>query len=121
MKHILTIGILFILTIILCGCTETPETTKGDAQKIVGTWKGIQYFNNTAILSTYIFSSDTTYNITTLYGGETNTVNGIWEITENTCIITQGNHTITLDYLFSDNGNTLTFVDNGLAYNLIRQ
>lgn len=120
MKHLI-IGILFVLTIILCGCTETLETTQSDAQKIVGTWKGIQYFNNTAVLTTYIFSSDATYNITTLYGGEANSVNGTWEITENICIITQGNQTINLEYLFADSGNQLTFVDNGAAYTLIRQ
>ncbi len=121
MKHHLIIGLVLIMTIALCGCTET--TTQNDAQKIIGTWKGIQYYNTTAIMSTYVFSADNIYNITTTYAGETRTINGTWEIKENKFIFTQENQTTTMDYLFSDKGNALTFVfvDTGITLSFIKQ
>jgi ABC-type oligopeptide transport system substrate-binding subunit len=119
-KHIAIIGILLLLTVVvLAGCNETITTT--DADRLVGTWKGIDYFNTTAIMSTYTFLSDNTYNITTRYAGQVNTLEGTWELAENMLTVTSGNQTTSMDYLFSGDGKGLTIIDSGIVINLIKQ
>jgi len=119
-KQIVIIGIPFMLIVVaLCGCNET--VIKTDVDKTIGTWKGIQTYNNTAILSTYIFSSDKTYSVTATFSGQTNTLNGTWDIVDNKFVVSSEDQTNSMDYLFSDNGLALTFVDNGMPINLIKQ
>ena len=116
-KHLAIIGILLLLVVVvLAGCNETVTTT--DADRIIGTWKGIDYFNTTAIMSTYTFFPDNTYNITTRYVG---TSEGTWEVAENLLTVTSGNQTTSMDYLFSNDGKGLTIIDNGIVINLIKQ
>jgi len=119
MKQYVIIGLTLIMIVVFCGCTET--TTQTDAQKIVGVWKGIQYYNTTAIMSTYVFTADNLYAISTTFAGDTQTINGTWELNDNKFIFTQGNQTTTMDYLYADDGNAVTFVTNGVTLSLVRQ
>jgi uncharacterized protein (TIGR03066 family) len=117
---ILTIVVL-VAAVILAGCTETSTKKQTDEEKIVGLWKAIQSYNNTAFMSVYNLTTDKTYTVTTTYKGQTNTVNGTWKIENNKFVVTAGNATTALDYLFSDSGNAFAIIDNGIVVNLIRQ
>ena len=120
-KKLLIIGITLILTAtVLAGCNETPKTLT-DVDKIVGTWKGIQYYNQSAILYTYSLFDDKTYDSSATYAGETSNLSGTWDIINNKFVITTGNQTSTMDYMFSGNNDTLILVENGVPMTLVRQ
>lgn len=121
-KHLALLVLLLIFSVLLLsGCNETKVTVKTDAEKVIGTWKGIQYYNNTAIMSTYIFLSNNTFVFWSNYAGQTSTLTGIWEIINNSFIITSGDQLTIIDYLFSENDTVLTIIESGIATNLFKQ
>lgn len=108
MKKQLIIGIIVMLVCIgLSGCTNS---TISDEERIIGTWDVSMTSQGKNIREDrWEFSSDHTY--------ETISSNGTWKITNNKLILTyttQTQSTKTMDYVFSNNYNTITLTDTNI-------
>ena len=108
-KQLIIIGIIVILLSVgLSGCNE--NTSKSDEEKIIGTWDVSMTSQGKNIREDrWEFRSDHTY--------ETINSNGTWKITNNKLILsytTQTQSTKTMDYVFSNNYNTITLTDTNI-------
>jgi len=107
-KQIMIVGIIVILlTVGLSGCNNT---TISDEERIIGTWDVSMTSQGMNIREDrWEFHSDHTY--------ETARSNGTWKITNNKLILTyttQTQSTKTMDYVFSNNYNTITLTDTNI-------
>jgi hypothetical protein len=102
-KHLLklVIVVLFISVIWLSGCDEIGNPLSGDESKFIGTW----HSESDLDIYTMIFFSDGT--------GSFIGLSTLWELKDGKLvIITAGEEmTLTYDYSFSDDDNTLTVID----------
>jgi hypothetical protein len=107
-KQLIIIGIIVMLVCIgLSGCTNT---TISDEERLIGTWDVSMTSQGKNIREDrWEFRSDHTY--------ETISSNGTWKITNNKLILTyttQTQSTKTMDYVFSNNYNTITITDTDI-------
>jgi len=126
-KQLMIVGIIIILlSVSLSGCTNTNthnnNTLISDEEKLIGTWKYVTDY----YVITYYYHSDKTWDSTkTAFAGPTQVGKGTWKITDSRLflIITEPTQdSVTFDYVFSNNYNTITFTDEGgISYTYNRQ
>jgi hypothetical protein len=117
---ILTIVLLIFLIINICGCND--NTSDSDVEKIMGTWMFTYEFEDSNIIAIYYFLADEEFSITTSYKAEQFTVIGTWKILDNKLVINAEGATVTYDYRFLNNNQTLEITDeDGKSSELIRQ
>ena len=113
-KQLIIIGIvLLFLTVGLSGCEE--NSSNSDEEKIVGTWKGSDIFENSTRNITMIFLSNKTYQTLATHNGNIITGNGTWRIANKELFIDIIEPRISKskgEYYFSNNFNTLTIIDS---------
>ena len=105
-KQLVIIGIIVLLICIgLSGCTNT---TISDEERLIGIWDvSITYQGKNYLEDRWEFRSDYTY--------ESSRSNGTWKITNNKLILTYTTQsTKTMDYVFSNNYNTITITDTDI-------
>ena len=107
-KHLLVSGIAVLLICVgLSGCTDTV-TNIGLDSRFTGTWQEQQFH-----IGYFTFFSDGT--------GSMSGLSSIWDLKSGKLVITtvEGEYTLTYDYVFSNNDNTLTLTDVGLGTSMI--
>jgi uncharacterized lipoprotein NlpE involved in copper resistance len=109
-KQILLKSILIIFLIVsLCGCNN--NNSESDKNKITGTWIFNYEFEGSNITAKYDFLSDEAFSITTSYRDEQFTISGTWKILDNKLVINAEDATVTYDYSFLNNNQTLEITD----------
>ena len=117
---LLTIIILIFLITNLCGCNN--NNFESDKNKITGTWIFNYEFEGSNITAKYDFLSDEAFSITTSYKDEKFIVSGTWKILNHKLVINAEETTVTYDYSFLNNNQTLEITDiDGKTSELTRQ
>ena len=86
-----------------------------DEEKIVGTWRYTESYEGQTIVGVFSFLEDKSCEYSqALSGGTPQTFSGSWDIDGNSLVLSfEGVETETTDYVFSDDGETLTLTDSG--------
>ena len=86
-----------------------------DEEKIVGTWRYTESYEGQTIVGIFNFLEDKSCEYSqALSGGTPQTFSGSWDIDGNSLVLSfEGVETETTDYVFSDDGETLTLTDSG--------
>lgn len=92
-KFLLVIGFVFILIISTIGCIS-------DQDRFIGEWRDQDG-------DTHHFFSDGTFNSILHNFDESTTQSGMWEINDNKLVISTLGGTVTYNYSFSNNDNTI--------------
>jgi hypothetical protein len=108
-KQLIIIGIIVLLICVgLSGCTNNRIS---DEERLIDTWDVLMTAQGKNIREDrWEFHSDYTY--------VTISTNGTWKITDNKLILTyttQTQSTKTMDYVFSNNYNTVTLTDTDIS------
>ena len=98
-----------------------------DAGKFIGSWFGSHTSLDETINTTYTFLSDRTLNyssvwISPTYGKQYSNKTGTWQFTDGKLVLKISGDTVTGDYTFSNNDNTLTIdYSNGITVEFTKQ
>jgi hypothetical protein len=117
MKNQLIIGITVMLVCVgLSGCTNT---TISDEERLIGNWDvSATYQGKNISEEIWEFRSDHTFETSHKDDTEVKPVSsGTWKITNNRLILTfmgSTQSTKTMDYVFSNNYNTITLTDTDI-------
>jgi hypothetical protein len=92
--------VILLVCMVLSGCEQESNTLNPEKSKFVGTWQRTTQFGTITI----IFFSNGTY----AYGAIP--LNGTWDLKDGKLVsVPSGGVSITQDYTFSNNDNTLYF------------
>ncbi len=110
-KFIVVVIMILIFIVSLSGCIESNKSSKTDEDRIIGSWFISELVDGKTNTVTYIFLPDKTYKVIGSFDGLTENFTGTWKIEDNKLIVTIEGRTLTGDYQFSNNDNTLTITD----------
>jgi hypothetical protein len=128
-KQLILIGIIVIFNAIgligLSGCTKSNTQNNNltsDEEKLISNWRCVTDY----YVIKYEYRLDKTWDsTTTTFKEEPQIDQGTWKITDNKLFLNNSESTqdsITLDYIFSNNYNTITFTEkDGASYIYNRQ
>jgi hypothetical protein len=93
---------------------EENNSALSDEEKIIGTWKYSESYEEYTIIGVFTFFTDKTCRYSSRYvGGAETKLDGTWEIKNNKLIlILEGVEPETTDYEFSNHDKTLTITDH---------
>jgi hypothetical protein len=109
-KKLVILGIIAILVFVgLSGCNQqTSNTLSPKKSKFVGTW------HNSTTVNIDLFSDGTC---------KFQSINGTWNLKNDKLVLIFTDYSITYNYVFSNNNQTLTLTDiyEGATFNVTKQ
>lgn len=116
---------VLLICVGLSGCNEQTKSLLTDEEKMIGTWKYTTVIDGKDAVTILVLSPDGTFNSTSTYLGNSTYSNGTWEIIDNKfsqdIILGSSTMNVVMDYVFSNNDNTLTFTYESKVSEYTRQ